>query len=129
MEYVDLVALIAVFQFLFFGALTGRARGESGLKAPAMTGHPGFERMYRVQMNTLEQLVVFMPALYIAGKYWPSLVIAGIGFVFIVGRFMYWRAYVTDPSKRGPGFLLTVLPSVVLMGLAAVGAVMSLLSE
>jgi glutathione S-transferase len=61
MQLIDLVALFAIFQFLFFGYSVGAQRRESGLKAPAMTGHDGFERMYRVQMNTLECLVAFCP--------------------------------------------------------------------
>jgi hypothetical protein len=82
MQYVELVAIIAVIQFLFFGAMTARARGESGLKAPAMTGHEGFERMYRVQMNTLEIMVAFLPALLLAGKYWSPVLVAAIGMIY-----------------------------------------------
>jgi hypothetical protein len=62
MPYIELVAILAVVQYLAFVALTGQARRESGLKAPTMTGHEGFERMHRVQMNTLETLVAFLPA-------------------------------------------------------------------
>ena len=61
MQYIELVAIMAVLQFLSFGALTGRARRQSGLKAPAIIGHEGFERMYRVQMNTQELLIAFRP--------------------------------------------------------------------
>ena len=82
MQYVELVAIIAVIQFLFFGAMTARARGESGLKVPAMTGHEGFERMYRVQMNTLEIMVAFLPALLLAGKYWSPVLVAAIGMIY-----------------------------------------------
>ena len=65
MPYVELIAILAVFQYLAFIVLTGQARRTSGLKAPSMTGHDGFERMYRVQMNTLETLVVFLPSLFL----------------------------------------------------------------
>ncbi|MFK8012040.1 MAG: MAPEG family protein, partial [Marinicellaceae bacterium] len=80
-----------------------------------------------VQMNTLETLVVFLPALYLASKYWSSLLVAGIGFVYIIGRFIYWRAYVTKPASRGLGFVLSILPAFVLIVLTVVGIVMSLL--
>ena len=63
MHYVELVAIVAVIQLIAFGALTGRARARAGLKAPAVTGDEGFERMYRVQMNTLEVMIAFLPAL------------------------------------------------------------------
>lgn len=126
MQYVDLVAVMAVLQFFFFGALTGRARRQSGLKAPAMTGHEGFERMYRVQMNTLETLVAFLPALFLAAKYWPPSIAAGLGAIYLIGRHIYWRAYVSDPKTRGAGFMLSMLPTLSLLILALVGIVLSL---
>jgi glutathione S-transferase len=126
MQYVELVAVIAVFQFFFFGAMTGRARRESGLKAPAITGHDGFERMYRVQMNTMETLIAFLPALFMAAKYWPSALVAGLGVFYVIGRHLYWRAYVSDPSKRGTGFMMSMLPTLFLLLLALVGIILSL---
>jgi glutathione S-transferase len=126
MHYVELVALIAVIQFFAFGALTGRARRESGLKAPAVTGHEGFERMYRVQMNTLETLVAFLPALFLAGKYWPPLLVAGLGVIYLLGRHLYWRGYVAEPSKRGLGFMLSMFATLFLLLLALVGIGLSL---
>lgn len=126
MQYVELVAIIAVLQFFFFGAMTGRARRHSGLKAPAMVGHEGFERMYRVQMNTLETLVAFIPALFIASNYWPALLVSGLGAVYLVGRLIYWRAYIVEPEKRGIGFMLSMLPTLFLIILSIVGIVMSL---
>ncbi|MPS36843.1 MAG: MAPEG family protein [Stenotrophomonas sp.] len=120
MHYVELVALLAVVQYLFFGAMVGRARGRYGVKAPAVSGHEGFERAYRVQMNTLELLVALLPALFVAARFWPAAWVAGIGAVYLVGRFIYWRAYVSAPSSRGLGFVLSMLPVtlLVLMGLA-----------
>ncbi len=120
MHYVELVALLAVAQYLFFGAMVGRARGRYGVKAPAVSGHEGFERAYRVQMNTLELLVALLPALFVAARFWPAAWVAGIGAVYLVGRFIYWRAYMSAPSSRGLGFVLSMLPVtlLVLMGLA-----------
>lgn len=126
MQYVELVAVLAVLQFLAFGALTGNERKRSGLKAPAITGDVGFERMYRVQMNTLELLVAFLPALFLASKYGPTWLVAGLGVVYLIGRLMYWRAYVSDPMKRGTGFMLSILPTGFLAILALVGIVLSL---
>ncbi len=125
MHYVDLVAVLAICQLLFFGVMTGMARGKSGIKAPATTGDEGFERMYRVQVNTLETIVAFLPALFIAGKYWSPVWVASIGLVYWVGRFRYWRAYVTEPSSRGLGFVLTIVPTFVLLVLALIGAIFS----
>jgi glutathione S-transferase len=126
MQYIDLVAVIAVLQFFLFGALTGQARRASGLKAPAITGDESFERMYRVQMNTLETLIAFLPALFLASKYWSSALIAGIGAIYVLGRHLYWRAYVSDPTKRGTGFMLSMIPTSFLIILALVGIVMTI---
>lgn len=126
MQFVELIAILAVIQFIVFIALTGRVRGQSGLKAPAITGHEGFERMYRVQMNTLELLIAFLPSLFLAAKYWQPSLVAGIGAVYLIGRLAYWRAYVSAPSKRGPGFVLSMLPTVCLAIMALVGIIMSL---
>jgi glutathione S-transferase len=126
MQFVELVAVIAVLQFFSFGALTGRARRVSGLKAPAMTGHEGFERMHRVQMNTLETLIAFLPTLFLAAKYWPAPLAAGLGACYVIGRHLYWRAYVNNPTKRGLGFMMSMLPTLFLLLLALAGIVMSL---
>jgi uncharacterized MAPEG superfamily protein len=126
MQYVELVAVIAVLQYLSFGALTGQARRRSGLKAPAVTGDEGFERMYRVQMNTLETLIAFLPALFLAARYWSAPMVAGLGVVYVIGRHIYWRAYVSDLSKRGIGFMMSMLPTALLLIMALVGIILSL---
>lgn len=120
MNHVDLVALLAITQLVFFSVLVGRARGRYGIKAPAVSGHEGFERAYRVQMNTLELMVAFLPALFIAAKYWPQAWVAAVGAVYLLGRILYWRSYVTSPASRGPGFVLSMFPilALVIGGLA-----------
>lgn len=115
MNYVDLVAVLAVAQLLFFGVLVGRARGVYGVKAPAVSGHEMFERAYRVQMNTLELLVAFVPVLFIAAKYWPQVYVAIAGAIYLLGRFIYWRSYVSAPASRGLGFGLSMLPILALL--------------
>jgi len=126
MHYIELVASLAVIQFLAFGALAGRARRLSGLKAPAISGHEGFERMYRVQMNTLEVLVAFLPALFLSARYWPPTAIAALGFTYLIGRLIYWRAYVGDPSKRGIGFMLSIIPTILLAIFALLGVCLAI---
>lgn len=124
MHYIHIVALLALLQFFVFGFLVGRARVRYAVKAPAVTGNAIFERVFRVQMNTLEQLVVFLPALLIAGQYWSQGIVAGLGLVWLIGRLVYRRSYIADPGKRQVGFLLTVIPTFVLMILGLTGAVM-----
>ncbi|MEP3345629.1 MAG: MAPEG family protein [Litoreibacter sp.] len=123
MPLIEIIALLAVTQFMYFGYKVGIQRRDSGLKAPAMTGHEGFERAYRVQMNTLEVLVPFLPVLLLSGQYWPALLIAPIGIVYLVGRGLYAQAYVSNPSKRGLGFMLSLGAVAALLLLALLGAV------
>ena len=115
MNYVDLVAILAVIQLVFFGVLVGRARGQYGVNAPAVTGHEMFERAYRVQMNTLELMVAFLPALYIGSKYWAQSYVAVAGLVYLIGRIIYWRSYTAAPKTRGLGFALSMMPILALL--------------
>jgi len=128
MQYIELIAVVAVVQFLFFGAMAGKARTAAGLKAPAVVGDENFERAYRVQMNTLELLVAFIPVLLVAGNYWSNELVAGIGLIYLIGRFVYWRAYVTAPKTRALGFILSFMPIVILVILAFVGIGQSLVT-
>lgn len=126
MQYVELVAILAVLQFFFFGFMTGQSRRESGLKAPAISGSESFERMYRVQTNTMETLVAFLPSLLIASKYWSPLLVSVLGVIYLIGRFLYWQAYVKEPSKRAVGFLVSVIPTLILMLLSIAGVLIAI---
>ena len=121
MNYVHLVAILAIAQFIFFAIEVGRARGKYGVSAPATSGHEAFDRLYRVQSNTLEQLVCFLPALFIAAVYWPPVYIAAIGVIYLIGRTLYWLSYVKDPASRGAGFMTTFAATALLMLAAVVG--------
>jgi uncharacterized MAPEG superfamily protein len=127
MELVAIVAALALLEYMVFVLRAGRSRGRHGVPAPATTGHPDFERHLRVQENTVEQLVVFLPALFLFARFVSEPVAAGLGLVFITGRALYARAYVSDPARRGPGFLLTLLPNLLLAVGALVGAALDLL--
>jgi len=124
MAFVTIIAMLALIQYLAFGMLVGRARGRFGVEAPATTGHPEFERYFRAHYNTLEQLIVFLPALFAAGWFANDLLAVCAGAVFLVGRSLYFRTYVKDPATRGPGMGLTFLANLVLVIAALVGAVL-----
>jgi uncharacterized MAPEG superfamily protein len=115
MPLVEIVIALALLQFVYFILRVGAARGKYGVPAPATTGHEIFERYFRVQMNTLEMLVIFIPAILLFGKYISPLWAAGIGVIYLVGRFIYLRAYVADPKSRSAGFGLSFLPTMVLL--------------
>jgi glutathione S-transferase len=121
MQALDVVTVLAIAQYIWFGVLVGQARGRYGVHAPAVTGHDIFERYYRVQMNTLELLVPLVPAMYLAARYWSPLWVAAAGGVFIVGRFVYLRAYVSDPKTRALGYALSALPLLALLIAVLVG--------
>jgi uncharacterized membrane protein YecN with MAPEG domain len=115
MTFVSVVALLALIEYMVISILVGQARGTYKVDAPATTGHPIFERWIRVQQNTLEQLIVFLPALFLFARFgWPRW--AGLfGLVFIVGRAIYARSYVADPASRSLGFGLSFGANVLLV--------------
>ncbi len=121
-----IVIIIAVFEYMIFTFLVGRARGRYGVKAPATTGHEVFERYFRVQQNTLETLVAFIPGISLFALFVDPNWAAWIGLVYIVGRVLYFRGYVADPAKRGPGFGLSLLSIATLLVGGLVGALRNL---
>ena len=127
MFWVDFVVVAALIQYFVFSIFVGRARVRYGVKAPAITGNEMFERIYRVQMNTLELLVIFLPSLYLAAKYWSPTWMAVVGAVYLVGRIVYFRAYVKEPASRSLGFGLSALPILVLLAASLAGLVVAAL--
>ena len=96
MELVAIVIAVALIEYSVFGMLVGKARGTYGIDAPAITGHPVFERYYRVQQNTLENLVLFIPGMIMFAQYVRADVAAGLGILFIVGRFLRGRPKIPE---------------------------------
>jgi len=129
MAWVHAVIVLALVEFLTFGFLVGRARGRYNVPAPATAGNEVFERYFRVHMNTLEQLVVFIPSILIFSRYQSPLLAAGLGAVFIVGRVVYLLGYVREPRKRELGFFLSAIPNVVLLLGGLFGAVRAALAS
>jgi glutathione S-transferase len=125
-EYVVLVTAATLLQFTYFGWQVGRARARCGVPAPATSGHPEFERYYRVHMNTLEQLVMFLPLLWIFAHFVSAIWGAAFGAVFIFGRALYARAYVRDPASRSLGFGVTFLPMLAMLITVVAWAIRSL---
>lgn len=122
MALTALVILLLLIQYMVFTALTGRARVKYYIRAPDCAGHPTFERVYRVQMNTLEQLIVVIPAMWICGLFFnPYWVGPLLGLVFFVARILYAVGYIKDPKSRGLGMMIGSLASgaLVLMGIYA----------
>ena len=120
-----LTALVTCLALLFYfvtGTRVARARAAFGIKAPAISGHPDFERIFRVQMNTLEWLPIFLPSLWLFAIYISDWIAAAIGLVWIAGRIVYLVGYAQAAAKRGPGFGIQALAAGVLV-LGALAAI------
>lgn len=129
MELVVFVVMLALLQYIFFAVQVGNARVRYNVKAPAMSGHAVFERHLRVQMNTLELLVIFIPAAFSYAFLAENLgwyggeVAAALGVVYLVGRGIYAKSYVQDPAQRKLGFLLSIGPCIALIAGALVAVI------
>jgi glutathione S-transferase len=129
MPYVDIVTALALLQFIVFGFKVGGARGRYGVKAPAITGNEVFERHFRVQQNTLELLIAFVPGLYLFSRYFSPLIAAALGVVYLIGREVYAVSYVKEPAKRSAGFGMSFLPTVILVLGGLFGAARQLIAH
>lgn len=127
MELIAAVTVLLCIQYLVFLMQAGNARGKAGVEAPAISGDPLFERYFRVQQNTLEQLIIVIPSLWLFSHYMHQEIGAGLGLVFFIGRIIYSRSYVNDPAKRGIGFMIGGLATLALLLGAGAGIVMAIL--
>lgn len=122
-----LVTLLAILLMFGTSAAVGLARSRFGIKAPATSGDPTFERVFRVQMNTLENAVLFLPTLWLAAHYgfagWAGIA----GLVWIAGRVWYAIGYCRDAAKREAGFVIGTVAWAVTLVLAAIGVGRALL--
>jgi glutathione S-transferase len=127
MPYVHIVLALALTEFFLFSLAVAHARETYQVPAPATTGHEVFERYFRVQMNTLEQLVIFVPSIILFARYVSAWLAALLGLVFIIGRAVYFRGYVRAAERRHVGFMLSVVPNVTLLAGGLLGALWALL--
>jgi uncharacterized membrane protein YecN with MAPEG domain len=128
MAYVTVVVMLALVEYLYFGVAVGRARARHGVVAPAVSGDESFERFHRAHQNTLELLVVFVPAMYAAGYFANQWFAVVVGVVFVLARAHYFRSYIADPTRRGIGMLASMLACLALIAASLVGAVRHILT-
>ena len=121
-HYTALVTCLAILFYFYTSFLVGKARSTFNIPAPAMSGNPDFERVFRVQMNTLEWMPIFLPSLWLYAIYISDSVAAGLGVVWIAGRILYMIGYAKAANKRGPGFGIQALACGVLL-LGSMGAI------
>ena len=117
-----LVTLLALAFYFFTSINVSRTRTRTGVKVPAMSGHPDFERAFRIQMNTLEWMPILLPSLWLFAIDISDAMAATIGAVWIIGRIVYFIGYSQAAAKRGPGFAIQALAAITLWA-GALGAV------
>lgn len=127
MEYVYLAILIGLIEYIAFVGLVGAGRGKFNVAAPATTGNPEWERLYRIQQNTLEQLMLFIPGIYGFAHFVSTGWAVGIGSIYLVGRMVYFFGYRQAADKRGIGAVMSVVPNIVLVVGALIGLLIDLL--
>ena len=112
---VAIVTILALLLYFVMGLRVGQARSKYNIPAPAISGDPDFERVFRVQANTLEWLPIFLPSLWLFALYWNDLVASGLGLVWIVGRYIYMTGYSKAAGSRSAGFGIQALAAAVLL--------------
>jgi glutathione S-transferase len=126
-NFTAVVTLLAVIFYFGLGFRVGRARVKYGIKAPATTGNPDFERTFRIQMNTLEWMPIFLPAIWLASIYVSDIGAALLGVVWIAGRVFFVRGYTEAAEKREPGFIVQAIAAGLLWLAALIGVLASML--
>lgn len=115
MENATLVVLLALLQYVWFTVRVGSTRGKYSVSAPACEGDETWTRMFRVQQNTMEQLIMFIPASYAFAIYTSATWVLALGAAFIIGRFLYSAEYLKDPKTRAPGMSITLAANAALI--------------
>ena len=128
MDWIAVIILLAVTQLMVFGMITGFSRGKFDVKAPATTGNEDWERRFRVQQNTMEHLVAFIPAIWLCATYTSVALAIGLGCIYLVGRIIYAIGYIKAPPKRAPGMMASFFPTALLVLAALGGALMTALA-
>jgi glutathione S-transferase len=126
-RFTALVTLLAVIFYFWVCFRVGRARAKFGIKAPSTTGNPDFERFFRVQMNTLEWMPIFLPAMWLAAIYVNDIFAAVLGLVWIGGRVLYMRDYTEAAERRETGFFVQAIAAGLLWAAALIGVIKSML--
>jgi glutathione S-transferase len=125
LRYTALVTLLTLSFYFYTGLRVARARSKFEVFAPATSGHPEFDRIFRVQMNTLEWMPIFLPLLWLFAFYVSDIVAAALGLVWIAGRMLYVVRYTEAAERRGPGFGVQAAVCIVLLVGALAGIVNS----
>jgi glutathione S-transferase len=127
-KYTAIVTILSVLLYFYISTRVSAARRKFGVKLPAVSGHPDFERVFRAHMNTLEWMPIYLPLLWLAAFYFNDLAAAAVGVVWIVGRAMYLAGYTAAVEKRSQGFFIQAMACIVLLVGAVAGIAMRFIS-
>jgi uncharacterized MAPEG superfamily protein len=123
-----LVTALTVLVLVLAVYLVGRARGKYGIHAPAITGNPDFERAFRAHQNTVEQVVMFLPSLWLAALYGNEQLAGYLGFAWVVGRVLYLFGYIREADKRSLGFMISALATIALLLMGLQGIIRAMMA-
>jgi glutathione S-transferase len=112
---VGIVTLVSLLLYVYMGLRVGQGRAKYGVEAPAIHGHPDFDRLFRVHANTLEWLPIYLVSLWLFALYWSGAVAAGLGVVWIIGRVLYMTGYSRAAGARSTGFLIQTAATAILL--------------
>jgi glutathione S-transferase len=124
---VALVAIVSLALYFYMIIRVGQARAKFGVPAPATTGNPDFERVFRVQQNTLEGLIIYLPSLYMFSTYIEPYIAAALGALWVVGRYVYMEGYIEAPERRSAGFGIQALAMIALLLGSLIGVIWNML--
>ena len=127
-KYTAIVTILSVLLYLYIGTRVSVARRKFGVKLPAVSGHPDFERVFRAHMNTLEWMPIFLPLLWLAAIYFNDIAAATAGVIWIIGRAMYSAGYAEAVAKRSRGFFVQAMACLLLLIGAIAGIAMRFVS-
>jgi len=127
-KYTAIVTILSVLLYFYISTRVSVARRKFSVKLPATSGHPDFERVFRVHMNTLEWMPIYLPLLWLAAVYLNDLAAAAVGIVWIIGRAMYLAGYTEAVAKRSRGFFIQATACIVLLIGAVAGIAMRFVS-
>ena len=118
-----LVTCLTILTYFLISFRVGKARATYGIKAPATSGNPDFERIFRVHINMLEWMPIFLPALWLFAIYVSDAIAAALGVIWIAGRIVYMVGYTKAAAQRGPGFAIQASAATILW-LGATGGIL-----
>ncbi len=127
-HYTAIVTLLVVLFYFYLATQVASARGKFNVPLPSIIGNPDFERIFRVHMNTLEWMPIFLPLLWLCAIYLSDLAAAVLGLVWIGGRVLYFTGYTEAVEKRLPGFFIQSTVCLLLLLGAIAGIIMRLTS-